>query len=68
MQTIWESWPQWLVDSVVSAYQSGQHPATIGAVIKRSEAVIRSKLVRKGVYISAAAKRQIQILETAEGF
>jgi hypothetical protein len=65
---VWESWPQWLVDAVVQAYQAGQHPATIGAVIGRREAVIRSKLVREGVYISAAAKRQMAIASSEDCF
>ena len=68
MKAIWESWPQWLTDSVIAAYRSGEHPATIGAVIGRREGVVRSKLVREGVYLSAAMKRQTIIAESAEGF
>jgi hypothetical protein len=68
MQPIWESWPQWLTDAVVGAYESGKHPAEIGAVLGRREAVIRGKLIREGVYVSAAMKRQIQIEQSAEGF
>ena len=68
MKAIWEYWPDWLTDAVVSAYKSGQHPATIGAVIGRREMVVRGKLIREGVYISAAAKRQTKIAEQVEGF
>ena len=68
MKAIWESWPQWLTDAVVSAYESGKHPAEIGAVLGRREAVVRAKLIREGVYISAAMKREVKIAEMAEGF
>lgn len=68
MKLIWETWPQWLTDAVVNAYKSGKHPAEIGAVIGRREAVIRGKLIREGVYMSAAMKRQLKRAEMAEGF
>ena len=68
MKLVWETWPQWLTDAVVSAYRSGKHPAEIGAVIGRREAVIRGKLIRAGAYISAAMKRKVEIAEMAEGF
>ena len=68
MRGIWESWPQWLTNAVVAAYESGKHPAEIGAVLGRREAVIRGKLIREGVYVSAAMKRQQQIAQSAEGF
>ena len=68
MKMVWETWPQWLTDAVVSAYKSGKHPAEIGAVIGRREAVIRGKLIREGAYISAAMKRKVEIAEMAEGF
>jgi hypothetical protein len=68
MQSIWESWPEWLTEAVVAAYKAGQEPAMIGAVLGRREAVIRGKLVRLGVYESAAAKRQMKHAEMAEGF
>lgn len=68
MKAIWESWPQWLTDAVVNAYRSGKHPAEIGAVIGRREAVIRGKLMREGVYISAAMKRKVEVAQTEEGF
>ncbi len=68
MKPIWESWPEWLTEAVVAAYKSGQEPAMIGAVLGRREAVIRGKLVRLGVYESAAMKRQLKIAEMAEGF
>lgn len=68
MKGIWESWPQWLTDSVIAAYRSGKEPAEIGAVLGRREAVIRGKLIREGVYISAAMKRATKIAQMAEGF
>lgn len=68
MKLVWETWPQWLTDAVVNAYKSGKHPAEIGAVIGRREAVIRGKLIREGVYVSAAMKRKVTIAEQAEGF
>lgn len=68
MKLVWETWPQWLIDAVVNAYKSGKHPAEIGAVIGRREAVIRGKLIREGVYMSAAMKRRVEIAEMAEGF
>jgi hypothetical protein len=68
MKLIWESWPEWLVEAVISAYRNGKHPAEIGAVIGRREAVVRGKLIREGVYESAAMKRQTRITEMAEGF
>jgi hypothetical protein len=68
MKAIWESWPQWLTDAVICAYRSGQHPATIGAVIGRREAVIRGKLIREGVYVSAKDKRAMEIAQLVEGF
>ena len=66
---IWKSWPQWLTDAVTQAYKQGLTPAQIGATISRSEAVIRSKLVREGVYVSKTTQRQ-QLKETCteEGF
>ncbi len=68
MKPIWESWPEWLTEAVVSAYKSGKETAEIGAVLGRREAVIRGKLVRLGVYQSAATKRQLKRAEMAEGF
>jgi hypothetical protein len=68
MQCIWKSWPSWLTDAVVAAYQQGEHPATIGATLGRREAVVRAKLVREGVYISAATKRKTNIAMREEGF
>lgn len=68
MKAIWESWPQWLIDAVVEAYRSGKSPAEIGAVIGRREGVIRGRLVREGVYISAATRRQTIIATAEEGF
>jgi hypothetical protein len=68
MKLVWESWPQWLTDAVIAAYRSGKHPAEIGAVIGRREGVIRGKLIREGVYISAAMQRKHKIAETVEGF
>ena len=68
MKAIWESWPNWLTEAVIRAYQDGKHPAEIGAVIGRREAVIRGKLIREGVYISAAAQRKSVIAEREEGF
>lgn len=68
MKTIWESWPQWLTEAVIAAYRSGKHPAEIGAVLGRREGVIRGKLIREGVYVSAAMKRKVEIAEMAEGF
>jgi hypothetical protein len=68
MKSIWESWPEWLTEAVVAAYKSGQESAMIGAVLGRREAVIRGKLVRLGVYESAAMKRQLKRVEIAEGF
>ena len=58
MKPIWSSWPQWLTDAVISAYQSGVSVEQIGATISRSGPVVRSKLVRENVYISATTKRQ----------
>ena len=55
---IWKSWPVWLTESVIIAYKQGVEPAVIGATISRSEAVVRSKLVREGVYISLSDKRK----------
>jgi hypothetical protein len=68
MKAIWESWPQWLTDAVIAAYKEGKHPAEIGAVINRTGGVVRSKLVREGVYISATTKRQIAKASSSEGF
>lgn len=68
MKAIWESWPQWLTDAAIAAYQSGEHPATIGAVLGRREGVVRSKLVREGVYLSASVTRKARIAEMVEGF
>jgi hypothetical protein len=65
---IWETWPQWLVDAAVAAYKQGKSPAEIGAVIGRREGVVRHKLVREGVYISAAASRKYEIETQLEGF
>lgn len=68
MTLIWKAWPQWLTGAVVAAYRDGRTPAEIGATISRSEAVIRAKLVREGVYVSAAIKRKAYVAEQAEGF
>lgn len=64
---IWEAWPQWLVDAAITAYQNGATPAEIGATIKRKEGVVRSKLVREGVYISKAQSRK-QLPEIQEEY
>ena len=68
MDAIWKSWPQWLTDAVIAAYKSGKTPVVIGAVIGRREGVVRAKLVREGVYISAATKRKTIVAEAEEGF
>ena len=68
MALIWKAWPQWLVDAVVAAYKDGRTPAEIGATISRSEAVIRAKLVREGVYVSASTRRVQDRAQSAEGF
>jgi hypothetical protein len=68
MQEIWKSWPQWLTDAAVAAYAAGETPARIGAVIGRRESVVRSKLVREGVYISKTAARRTYVAMASEGF
>lgn len=68
MKAIWESWPDWLTQAIIAAYQGGKHPAEIGATIGRREGVIRGKLIREGVYISAAAQRKNIIAQSEEGF
>ncbi len=66
---IWKAWPQWLTDAVTTAYLSGLTPAVIGATINRSESVVRSKLVREGVYVSKTTKRQqLKEICAEEGF
>lgn len=65
---VWESWPQWLVDAIIAAYREGKTCVEIGATIGRREGVIRSKLVREGVYISAAMKRKTFVAAQPEGF
>ena len=68
MKPVWETWPQWLAAAVIAAYESGKHPAEIGAVIGRREGVIRAKLMREGVYVSAAAARKYTIEQSEQGF
>jgi hypothetical protein len=68
MKEIWKAWPQWLTDAAISAYRAGDTPEMIGAVLKRRSAVVRSKLVREGVYISKTAARKTYVIESAEGF
>ena len=68
MKAIWESWPDWLTQAIIAAYQGGKHPAEIGATIGRREGVIRGKLIREGVYVSAATQRKTKVAEQAEGF
>ena len=68
MQEIWKAWPQWLTDAAISAYRAGETPEAIGAVLKRRSAVVRSKLVREGVYISKTAARKEYIINASEGF
>lgn len=68
MQEIWKAWPQWLTDAAIAAYRAGETPEMIGAVLSRRSAVIRSKLVREGVYTSKAAARKTYVIESAEGF
>jgi len=63
---IWKQWPQWLTEAIIAAYKQGATPAMIGATISRSEAVVRSKLVREGVYVSKATQRQTVRENTAE--
>lgn len=65
---IWNSWPQWLTDAIVRAYQEGLTSSQIGAVLQRSEPIVRSKLVHEGVYVSQKDRRK-QLKETQqEGF
>jgi hypothetical protein len=61
-------WPQWLVNAVCDAYQSGVAFNEIALVLMRPEGSVRSKLVREGVYISKTAKRQTVKAEAQEGF
>lgn len=68
MTAIWESWPRWLTDAAIAAYNAGIQPAEIGAVISRPEAKVRAKLVREGVYRSAAIRRKQRAAEAEEGF
>jgi hypothetical protein len=68
MQEIWKAWPEWLTQAAIAAYRAGETPESIGAVLKRRSAVVRSKLVREGVYISKTAARKIYVAESAEGF
>jgi hypothetical protein len=68
MQEIWKAWPQWLTSAAIAAYRAGETPEVIGAVIKRRSAVVRSKLVREGVYVSKTAARKTYVIESAEGF
>jgi hypothetical protein len=65
---IWKAWPQWLTSAVIAAYQQGATPAMIGATISRSESVVRSKLVREGVYVSKTTQRQTLKSTCEEGF
>lgn len=65
---IWRQWPQWLTEAVIAAYQQGATPAMIGATISRSESVVRSKLVREGVYVSKTTQRQTLKNTCEEGF
>jgi hypothetical protein len=66
LKPIWESWPEWLTEATITAYQQGQTPAQIAAVIKRTEGVVRSKLVREGVYISKTQKRKQIVMNMEE--
>jgi hypothetical protein len=68
MQEIWKAWPQWLTDAAIAAYRAGETPEMIGAVLKRRPAVVRSKLVREGVYVSKTAARKIYVANASEGF
>jgi hypothetical protein len=68
MQEIWKAWPQWLTDAAIAAYRAGETPEMIGAVLKRRPAVVRSKLVREGVYVSKTAARKIYVSNASEGF
>jgi hypothetical protein len=68
MQEIWKAWPQWLTDAAIAAYRAGETPEMIGAVISRRPAVVRSKLVREGVYISKTAARKEYVINSTEGF
>jgi hypothetical protein len=68
MQEIWKAWPEWLTSAAISAYRAGQTPEMIGAVLKRRPAVVRSKLVREGVYVSKNAARKEYKANAAEGF
>lgn len=65
---IWKAWPQWLTDAAIAAYRAGETPAMIGAVLGRREAVVRSKLVREGVYLSKDVKRAQMKMQAIEGF
>lgn len=65
---LWKTWPQWLTDAAVAAYRAGETPAMIGAVIGRREAVVRSKLVREGVYLSKDTQRVQMKMQAIEGF
>ena len=68
MQEIWKAWPEWLTQAAIAAYRAGETPESIGAVLKRRSAVVRSKLVREGVYISKTAARKTYVIESPEGF
>ena len=68
MQEIWKAWPEWLTSAAISAYRAGETPEMIGAVISRRPAVVRSKLVREGVYVSKTAARKTYVSKANEGF
>jgi hypothetical protein len=68
MQEIWKAWPEWLTQAAIAAYRGGETPASIGAVLKRRSAVVRSKLVREGVYVSKTAARKEYVINSTEGF
>lgn len=65
---IWNSWPEWLADAIERAYNEGLTSSQIGAVLQRSEPIVRSKLVHMGVYVSQKDKRKQLKESQQEGF
>jgi hypothetical protein len=68
MRLPYETWPDWLMDAIIRAYQEGTDTRTISQTLLRPEGAIRSRLVRAGVYVSQRDRARMKRAEQSSFF
>jgi hypothetical protein len=68
MRLPYETWPNWLVNGIIRAYQEGADTRTIAQTLLRPEGAIRARLVRAGVYVSLRDRTKMKRVEQAAFF